>query len=308
MLEPFHSHKGTIGSVAFSPNGENVVSCGYNTTSPLSTEVIVWNSLTGERVLKFKAKHKDMVCSACYSPDGQYILTGSWDDSIHISDAKTGKFIKKITGHNGRVYHAIYSSDGSMIASASGDKTARLWDAESGNQLRVFEAHTAWVNSVAFSPDGKHLVSAAMDDTIYLWDVASGQLVSELTGHTSAVLTVAYSPDGRIIVSGGSDNTIRFWDATGNFKEVWKVDDSNRVGWDLVPSAQKVLHSIPADGWIRTPKDELLMWVAPEYANGVRDVSFKCLPEASAGHPVVLDCTKFVHGRDWIHVKGSLAE
>ena len=68
-----------------------------------------------------------MVRSAAYSPDGQRIVTASADKTAKVWDAKTGRELFTLTGHNGIVFAATYSPDGKRIATAGGDGIVQIY-------------------------------------------------------------------------------------------------------------------------------------------------------------------------------------
>ncbi|KAG8719490.1 hypothetical protein FRC09_011067 [Ceratobasidium sp. 395] len=160
--------------------------------------------------------HTDQIRSVCNSPDGAYIASGSYDNTIRIWDAHTGKPIgQPLAGHTGRVNSVTYSPDGACIASGSDDQTIWIWDARTGKPVsQPLAGHTGRVNSVTYSPDGACVASGSDDQTIWIWDAHTGEPVGQpLTGHTREVNSVAYSPNGAYIASGSWDSTIRIWDA-----------------------------------------------------------------------------------------------
>ena len=71
--------------------------------------------------------HDSGVNSATYSPDGQWIVTASQDQTVKIWNAETGQEILTLTGHDGGVTSAFYSPDGQRIVTASQDQTVRLY-------------------------------------------------------------------------------------------------------------------------------------------------------------------------------------
>ncbi|KAG8705904.1 POC1 centriolar protein A [Ceratobasidium sp. 395] len=174
------------------------------------------DSLLQDNVAQPPDGHTSIVSSVAYFADGSYIVSGSYDNTIRIWDARTGKPVGLLlTGHTGGVLSVAYSPDGAYIASSSQDNTIRIWDARTGKPVgRPLTGHTSSVLSVAYSPDGGYIASGSFDETIRIWDARTGKPVGQpLTGHTSSVWSVAYSPDGAYIASGSRDNTIRIWDA-----------------------------------------------------------------------------------------------
>ncbi len=158
--------------------------------------------------------HTNTVASVSFSPDGQTLASGSWDDTIRLWDVATGATIRTLRGHTSDVYSVSFSPDGQIIASGSQDDTIRLWNASTGDTIYMLRGHRNSVYSVAFSPDGQIIASGSWDDTIRLWDASTGDTIRTLRGHTSDVYSVAFSPDGQIIASGSRDDTIRLWNTS----------------------------------------------------------------------------------------------
>ncbi|CAG8980239.1 hypothetical protein HYALB_00009821 [Hymenoscyphus albidus] len=210
MLQALEGHTDIVTSVAFSPDGKQIVSGSWDHT------VRRWDAATGQQLLPALEGHTDAVTSVAFSPDGKQIVSGSRDQTVRRWDAATGQqLLPALEGHTDAVTSVAFSPDGKQIVSGSRDQTVRRWDAATGQQLLpALEGHTDAVTSVAFSPDGKQIVSGSRDQTVRRWDAATGQqLLPALEGHTDAVTSVAFSPDGKQIVSGSRDQTVRRWDA-----------------------------------------------------------------------------------------------
>jgi WD40 repeat protein len=161
--------------------------------------------------------HSSCVGSIACSPDGKTVLSGSWDNTLKLWDAASGKLIRTFTGHSSGVYSVAYSPDGKTVLSGSGDSTLKLWDVTSGKEIRTFAGHTRSVSSVAYSPDGKTIISGADDKTLKIWDVASGKEIRTFTGFSSFISSITYSPDCKTILSASAGLLI-LWDVSSGKK------------------------------------------------------------------------------------------
>jgi WD40 repeat protein len=173
--------------------------------------------------------HTNWVRSVAFSPNGQFLASGSWDTTIKLWDVAGGREVRTLTGHTDWVNSVAFSPNGQFLASGSWDTTIKLWEVASGREVRTLTGHTDWVNSVAFNPDGQFLASGSDDKTIKLWEVASGREVRTLTGHTDWVNSVAFSPDGRLLASGSCGK----FDSHGNCIQgevkLWEVTSGREV-------------------------------------------------------------------------------
>ena len=197
--------------------------------------------------------HTDGVCSVSFNPDGTKIVSASFDYTIRIWDAKTGKQIgEPLIGHEYIIYSATFNHDGTKIVSAGRDGTIRIWDAKTGKQIgEPLIGHTNDVNYASFNPDGTQIVSASNDGTIRIWDAKTGkQIRKPLVGHTSDVNHASFNPDGTQIVSASNDRTLRIWDANTG-KQIGKTLEGHTdfiVSASFSPDGKRIVSA----GWDMT--------------------------------------------------------
>jgi WD40 repeat protein len=153
--------------------------------------------------------HTKEIASVAFSPDGKYVLTGSWDHTAKLWDL-AGHELLTFSGHDGPVFSAAFSPDGQYILTGSEDATAKLWDL-TGKMLRTFSGHTSWVSSVAFSTDGQSIMTGSRDRTAKVWSLA-GRSLQTLADHDNPVLAVAFSPDGQQALTSINNHTAKLWD------------------------------------------------------------------------------------------------
>ncbi|MSU62481.1 MAG: hypothetical protein EXS31_08800 [Pedosphaera sp.] len=168
--------------------------------------------------LKTLRGHLATVTSVAFSPNGQRIVTGSYDQTAKVWDAASGREMLTLQGHSGGIRSVAFSPDGQRIVTGSHDHTAKVWDAANGRELRTLKGHGAQIYSVAFSPDGQRIVTGSGDNTAKLWEAASGRELLTFSGHTALIWSVAFSPDGQRIVTGSYDQTAKVWEVASGLQ------------------------------------------------------------------------------------------
>jgi WD40 repeat protein len=162
------------------------------------------------RLIRTWKAHKSPITSLAFLPDGQRLLSTSWDGTVRVWKVSDGTKMDELS--LGRpIRFATLSPDGQLLAISTYDPTIQLWQFSDKTLLRTLRGHKDWVHEVFFSPDGKFLISGSKDGTVKVWQVSDGSLVRTLSGHSKPVVTVALSPDGQFIASGSEDSTVKIW-------------------------------------------------------------------------------------------------
>ena len=101
------------------------------------------------------------------SPDGKWLVTGSWDQSAKIWDVATGSAVRKLDGvHTGYVNSVQFSPDGKLVLTASDDGTALLGAPNSGKPVEpVLRGHDGRIRQARFNVDGTLVLTCGNDKT-----------------------------------------------------------------------------------------------------------------------------------------------
>jgi len=130
--------------------------------------------------------HRRPIHSAEFSLDGKRVLTHSWDDTIRVWNADTGKELlvarDEQTVRNGESelredVGVAFGRDGELLITKRDEdgKFIRVRNIDMDKELAVLQAPNVAVSDVTFSPDGTRALAKANDLTAHIWDIASGK-------------------------------------------------------------------------------------------------------------------------------------
>ncbi len=204
-------------SVAVSPDDAAVL-CGDK-----HGRVHLWDRKKG-KVVRTIPMHDGDVNRIRFTPDGQLMLTSSWDGTTKLW--RFGSYeelaVFRLPPH---CQDAAFSPDGKWLAISSQDH-AFLYDVETRQLVRELSGHQNTAQCLTFSPDGRLLATGGHDRTIRLWDVETGKTTRVVPAHRNKISAIAVSPDGRTIASGDLAGTVAFSHVeTGRFLYDLKLAD-----------------------------------------------------------------------------------
>ena len=225
----FNELGGRVWAGVFAPGAETVVTVG-------GEDARLWSRGESNTAALVTFKPHKAVAAASFSPDGRWVVTGSWDTSARVWDANTGLAVQKLEGHESYVNSVVFSPDGKWLLTASNDRTAKLWKFDrtqkSVTAVSTFVGHTDRVLQAVFSHDGKYVLTASTDATARVWavDTNSSRITSAACilgvdkGHKLPVLCAGFSKDMQQVITGGEDSFAKLWNLTPTENGKFKAD------------------------------------------------------------------------------------
>ncbi|MBX2844369.1 MAG: WD40 repeat domain-containing protein [Flammeovirgaceae bacterium] len=149
----------------------NEIACGF---SDNFIRIIDLETLA----LKYEINaHKISVFTLTYSPDFNYLLSGSRDAHLNIWNVKQEYQLKKsIVAHMFTINDISYRQDGKYFATCSKDKAVKVWDGETFQLLKVIDkarhaGHGTSVNKVGWFGEGNTVISCSDDRSVSVWKI-----------------------------------------------------------------------------------------------------------------------------------------
>ena len=162
--------------------------------------------------IQTKTGHSNSVESVTFSPDNQWLASGSEDNKVKIWNTSDWSCIKTLS-HSSYVYSVAFSLNNQWLASCSYyDKSIKIWNISDWSCIKTI-THSYGFLCLAFSPNNQWLVSSSYDKNIQIWNTSDWSCIKTLS-HSSDVYSLAFSPDNQWLTSGTFSGTIMIWDTS----------------------------------------------------------------------------------------------
>ena len=196
--------------------------------------------------------HESGIKSISVSPEGNLVITGSYDGTFKIWDISTGKCI--YTNRERLISNmtpsCVITSDGDKALTTSRENTLSLWELNTGQEIKKFKGHTKQIMSLAISSDSRLAISGGSDGSIRLWDIESGECIWSETPHMESIETIAISQDNTLFIT-----------ADGASLKLWDLDKRDLIREIPVRGFMSILGAISPDNrFILTGSRALQLW------------------------------------------------
>lgn len=207
VLHPmvFSGHHAGIRTLAWSPDGQSIVSAGRDKA------ILVWEATTGNIRLSYH-NHDGEIWSVAWSSDNRSIVSASDDLTVQVWDASTGQLHMVYDKHARAVLACAFSPDGRLVASAGEDNAVHVWEVATGNTLSTYRRHGKFVRALAWSPGGESIASGGDDNGVHIWEVQTGMRLHLYKGHSERVTALTWSPDGEYLATASDDQSVQVWE------------------------------------------------------------------------------------------------
>ncbi|GBE94465.1 hypothetical protein [Nostoc cycadae] len=202
-IEVFKAYQEGIKYIAFSPDGEKIVSAGQNGT------IKVWQKDgTFYKTLK---GHENVVKKVRFSPDSSTLVSCSQDENVKLWHCKD-----KFKGHSKVISNLNFSLDGKKIVTSE-DRTINLWNCH-GQLLQVCDFDNCGVDIIdaKFSQNGQVIAIAKQNGNIEIWNINNNfsnqfEYHKDFPIHKNAIKSIDFNYKNKMIVSASTDGTIKLW-------------------------------------------------------------------------------------------------
>lgn len=161
------------------------------------------------------AVHRGDIYSLVAHPHATHLVSGGYDRSVRLLDARTGVAVRLFEGHELSVTRATFNPHGNLIVSGAKDGSVRFWDINSGLCVHTLAPGAGEISSVDVNTSGVLLLLAAKDNSNRLWDLRAMRQVQRLRGHQNTsknFVRTVFGPSPGVVTGGSEDGIVYIWD------------------------------------------------------------------------------------------------
>ncbi|MEM6854268.1 MAG: WD40 repeat domain-containing protein [Planctomycetota bacterium] len=162
------------------------------------------------------AVHRHVINSLEFSPDGERLVSGSYDHTARVWAVKTRAALAVLPPDTeayqaeGDVRGITFSPDAKWIAAVYSKGMIRFWDAATFEMVGERESDFGTSYDAQFTRGGEEL-TIAHHSVIESFNVANRTSKAIEDAHSSSITTLATSEDGRLLASGDASGKLAIW-------------------------------------------------------------------------------------------------
>ena len=119
--------------------------------------------------------HTSTVTDACFSLNGKYLATSSYDNTVKIWDIATGRLLQTLSDNKTRITKMSFSAGSNLLLTSSyTDTILKVWDIHSGLVNLKFKGDYHFNDEAIISADEKYLISVYKNG-IGIWNIATAK-------------------------------------------------------------------------------------------------------------------------------------
>ena len=163
LYRNFSGHLSVVTTLSFSPDSQILASSEY-----LIPNVLLWNIPTGTVNSSFLG-HTDRITSLDFSPNGDWLVSGSLDETCRLLNLHQEKCQEVRT--SGKINTLLFSPDGIYFVTGSLDGIIQFWNVSNGILRATLIEHKYEILDLMFSKNGFELISGSVNSTIISFDL-----------------------------------------------------------------------------------------------------------------------------------------
>jgi serine/threonine protein kinase/WD40 repeat protein len=197
-------------ALAFSPDGTRLAAAFY--TPPTASEgpaelydpgkVVLWDVAKREQLTTLRG-HRERVFDVAFSPDGEWIATGSLDYTARIWETRTGQNVAILSGSSSPPFKVHWSPGGDYLAvNMRNSQEIYIYKVTGRHHVRQWlTGHRVELRGVVAHPYLERFATSGYMEAM-LWDLSGARpALKVLPPNPGACTALAFSPDGSLLAT-----------------------------------------------------------------------------------------------------------
>ncbi|XP_012707403.2 WD repeat-containing protein 25 [Fundulus heteroclitus] len=187
LLMSLEGHQGPVNTVQWCPVphvSHLLVSASMDKTFK------VWDGAESGRCLRLYTCHSGAVRDASWTPCGQQLLTGSFDNTAAITDVETGQQTVKVDNQFKVMCAVLHPNSPDVFLCGGYSSVVKAWDSRCCKVVKAYKAAIQQTLDILFLRGGKDFITSSdcvsrdsADRTLIAWDYQTTAKVSNQLYH-----------------------------------------------------------------------------------------------------------------------------
>lgn len=166
-------------------------------------------------------RHNDGVAYLSFSADGQWLVTGSYDQTARVWNLVDPDRPTRVVEHDAFVKYVEFDPKGTWVLSRTIDEV-RLFHRQDRLSEKLLRGPR--VSEVHFGLDGRGIVSGGQDGSVRVWPLSALPIFERQVVHKEAITDLRFNPAGDQVLSSSRDGTLTVWRVDPRLEVILTVD------------------------------------------------------------------------------------
>ena len=156
--------------------------------------------------------HTGGVNSIDISSNGNYLISGSKDQTVCVWNLKTNQLEKTLKFDGNSIKRVCFNKDGSKFLVALYEQFMEINFLNFKRKSSKKNAHSSFVEACNYSSDDKFILTSSWrDKSLVIWKANNFKKEIELDEKDNWIDNAIYNKNSTLVFSGGHDNMIKLW-------------------------------------------------------------------------------------------------
>ena len=171
-----------------------------------------------------KGHHAGAINTCCFSPNGEYFLSGGIDKQSILYKHSNLSVISKFKDHNKLIQGSAFSPSNKWFITCAQDRLIHVYSLDKKELIATLQGHGDNVECCAVTEDDKYIISGSWDKKVIIWSVADILKTPENVNHVvigehSHFLNHVAAFGKNAIITASADTTVKLFQLPSSIEQ-----------------------------------------------------------------------------------------